>query len=481
MNYKTNHPYVLAINDRMPKEVIYLLDTFESYGYEAYVVGGCVRDTIIGKKPKDWDICTSATPDQILNVINAEIIKGEHVLNYHEVGIKHGTVSIGVDKNYFEVTTYRIDGKYEDNRRPSSVAFTSSLEEDLARRDLTINAIAYNPSVGFVDPFNGIPDIENQLICCVGNPDDRFNEDGLRILRALRFSAQLKFYISGDTDRAIHRNKHLLNNISKERINSEFTKIISSAYCGSNILNAYSDVIAQFIPEIKPMIGFQQHNPYHQYSVWGHTIKCLNSFNFPITKRYAFEGNDLISRLAIFFHDIGKPNCFSMDENGIGHFYGHAKESSKIAYEVLTRLRFDNEVIAKTVQLISYHDAQMTPTKPFVKRMLNKIGEEQFQRLISISYYDINGQTYELNTQRVKDLYEISLLFRTVVSQKECFTLKDLDFDGQDAKMLGLSEGKEIGILLKKLLNAVIDGEVKNNYVSLLSYIEDKNLVDGGN
>ncbi|MBR5773515.1 MAG: HDIG domain-containing protein, partial [Clostridia bacterium] len=305
----------------LPACIQYVISTLNDNGYESFIVGGCVRDYLMGKTPHDYDVTTSATPEQVKTCFNNNKVI--------ETGIKHGTVTVLVDGESVEITTYRIDGEYKDNRHPELVTFSKTIDEDLRRRDFTVNAIAYNPEKGFVDLFNGIQDIKNGVISCVGNPDERFNEDGLRILRALRFTSVLDFEISKETSDSIHRNKMLILNVSPERIWTEFKKLL----CGKNVrrvLLEYSDVIGVFIPEILDSVGFEQNNPYHCYDVLTHTAHAVE--NAP---------DDVVIRLAAFFHDIGKPSVYSEDENG-GHFYSHAKVSEEITNAVLTRLRCDN-------------------------------------------------------------------------------------------------------------------------------------------
>lgn len=468
MRFMNKTQSTIFLQNHIPANASYLINVFETAGYEAYLVGGCVRDSILGKTPKDWDICTSATPDQMIQLVDQLIKLGGHTFSIIETGLKHGTLTIGVDHDYFEVTTFRIDGQYEDCRRPSSVSFTTSLEEDLARRDFTINAIAFSPSKGIIDPYNGIQDIQDKIIRCVGSPSMRFNEDGLRILRALRFSAQLKFYIHPDTSSAIIANKCLLDRISKERIHSELIKIICSEQCGTQILRSYVTVFYQVIPAIKPMVGFKQNNPYHIYDVWEHTLHCMQGF--PST---SVNMDELVIRLSLLFHDIGKPYCYSQDKNHIGHFYGHAISSADIAYNTLKDLKFSNEIIHNVVEIVANHDRQIVPTKPCLKKILNKLGEAQMWRLLIVRASDLLGQEYKINIERHHELEQVFALYYTILNQKECFSIKDLDMNGDDLIALGIPEGKEIGRILNTLLQAVIDEKVENKYVPLLNYMND--------
>ena len=357
----------------IPADANELIHTLQNNGHSAYIVGGCVRDSILGRTPHDYDICTSATPSEML-----EIFKDRKII---ETGLQHGTVTVVVNGEPYEITTYRIDGIYSDNRRPDTVIFTDKLVEDLRRRDFTINAMAYNDEEGLIDPFNGMEDIKYKKINCVGFAEDRFGEDALRILRAIRFAAQLEFTIMHGTDREIHKQYKNLENISIERINSEFCKIASSDdFCVELLL--YKDVFSLFIPELKDMFDFPQNNPWHIWDVFGHTIHAVE---------YC-DSDDLTIRLAVFFHDFGKPHSYQDGEDGIRHFKGHGKVSAEMTEQILRRLKFDNYTIDNVVELIRYHDATFNVGGKYVKRWLNKIGKEQFKRLLELRKADIKAQ-----------------------------------------------------------------------------------------
>lgn len=440
-------------NIEVPVPVNYIIQGLEQCGHEAYMVGGCVRDSILGRKPHDYDICTSATPDKILKAFpDEEIIP---------TGLQHGTVTILINKEPFEVTTYRIDGDYSDNRRPDNVTFTKNLVEDLQRRDFTINAMAYNPKTGLIDPFNGIDDIENQLIRCVGSAKDRFNEDALRILRAIRFEAQLGFAGFPETMFEIERQYERLKNISVERINSEFCKIVASnQFCVELVL--YPDVFSLFIPELKDMIGFQQNNPYHAYDVFDHTIHAIEKC----------ESDDLIVRLAVFFHDFGKPHSYQDGEDGIRHFKGHGKVSAEITDAIMKHLRFDNETRNNVVELVYYHDATFEVGKKYVKRWLNKIGEKQFRRLLEVRKADIKGQKLNYEKSRIEKIDNIEDILEEILQEQECFSLKDLAINGNDVKQaMNLEEGKDVGYWLNEILKRVMDGELNNNKDDLVCWM----------
>lgn len=437
----------------VPAPVYFIIQELEKHGHEAYMVGGCVRDSVLGRKPHDYDICTSATPDEILQAFPYEEII--------PTGLQHGTVTILINKEPFEVTTYRIDGDYSDNRRPDNVIFTKNLVEDLRRRDFTINAMAYNPKTGLIDPFNGMEDIKYKKIRCVGSAEDRFNEDALRILRAIRFEAQLNFAGLPETMFEIERQYERLNNISIERINSEFCKIVvSEQFCVELVL--YPNVFSLFIPELKDLICFQQNNPYHSYDVFDHTVHAIEKC----------ESDDLVVRLAVFFHDFGKPHSYQDGEGGIRHFKGHGKVSAEITNSIMKRLRFDNETRNNVVELVYYHDATFEVGKKYVKRWLNKIGEKQFRRLLEVRKADIKGQKPDYEKSRIKKVDNIESILEEILQEQECFSLKDLSVNGNDVKKtMNLKEGKDVGYWLNEILKRVMDGELVNNRDDLIYWM----------
>lgn len=437
----------------IPADANELIHTLQNNGHSAYIVGGCVRDFILGRTPHDYDICTSATPSEML-----EIFKDKKII---ETGLQHGTVTVVVNGESYEITTYRIDGTYSDSRRPDTVTFTDKLVEDLRRRDFTINAMAYNDEEGLIDPFNGLQDIKYKKIDCVGSAKDRFGEDALRILRAIRFAAQLDFTIMPGTDWEIHQQYKNLENISIERINSEFCKIVSSDdFCVELLL--YKDVFSLFIPELKDMFDFPQNNPWHIWDVFGHTIHAVE---------YC-DSDDLVVRLAVFFHDFGKPHSYQDGEDGIRHFKGHGKVSADMTDSIMKRLRFDNETRNNVVELVYYHDATFEVGKKYVKRWLNKIGEKQFRRLLQVKKADNKAQNLELSSVRIKELSEIEALIDEVLQEDECFSLKDLAVNGKDLIGVGYKSGKELGNTLNKLLQLVIDGDCPNEKEKLLQEAE---------
>lgn len=441
----------------IPSDANELIHTLQNHGNSAYVVGGCVRDSIIGRQIHDWDICTSATPDEML-----EIFKDKKVI---ETGLKHGTITVVVKGESYELTTFRIDGKYSDSRRPDSVIFTSSLIEDLKRRDFTINAMAYNDDEGLIDPFGGLEDIEYKKIQCAGSAKDRFGEDALRILRAIRFASQLEFVMTPETSYEINKQYKNLKNISIERINSEFCKIAASRdFCVEMVL--YKDVFALFIPELKDMFEFQQNNPYHDYGVYSHTVHSIEHC----------KSDNLVVRLAVFFHDIGKPHSFQDGEDGIRHFKGHGKVSADITDNIMKRLKFDNETRNNVVELVYYHDATFEVGKKYVRRWINKIGVEQFRRLLEVRKADILGQKESYEQYRINKVNNIKQILEEVLREETCFTLKDLAVNGNDLMSIGYKENKELGNTLNELLRLVIDEECPNKKEKLLEVAIERRM-----
>lgn len=441
----------------LPKAVIEILNLLDSYGSVGFVVGGCVRDSILDRPIHDWDICAPVVISEVQALFEEE---GYKVI---PTGIKHGTVTVMIDDVGYEITTFRRDGEYTDGRHPDNVEFTSNLVEDLSRRDFTMNAIAYNPAVGFIDPFEGLKDIENHTIRCVGYARDRFKEDALRILRMWRFECQLGFSTEpGTQNAAVHGiNERLLENISKERIQSEFVKAIMSQK--SNFTTRSQFFLKSIIPEWKDMIHFPQNNPYHVYTVDFHSM---------IAYQMVKDNNDLILRLAVLFHDIGKPHCYQDGSDGIRHFKGHAKVSAEMTEQILRRLKFDNYTIDNVVELIGYHDATLNVGGKYVKRWLNKIGKEQFKRLLELRKADIKAQNPKYIDDRLDKIREIEMTLENTLKEEQCFSIKDLAINGKDVmKWACIKEGKDVGIWLNRLLKLVIDDDLPNDKDTLIYYI----------
>ncbi len=424
----------------------------EKAGYEAYFVGGFVRDMLMHNEAYDIDITTNASPDEIKKVFSGFTII--------ETGIKHGTVTVILNEMSAEITTYRCDGSYYDNRHPDKISFCGSLKEDLLRRDFRINAIAFNEKTGIVDLFGGISDIENKIIRCIGKPRERFKEDALRILRALRFSSVLGFKIEKETSEAIHSCKYLLKNISFERIFSELKKIL----CGKNIkeiiLN-YIDVFEFILPELIGMNGFDQHNFHHKYNILEHTAVVMENIE-----------PEPVLRLAALFHDCGKPECFSLDENGVGHFYSHASLSASKAKKALLRLKSDNLTLLTVEKLVKIHDSPIEESESSVRKKLNRYGEFLFDSLIKLQRADTLALADEFHN-RLKHFDKLEQIKNKIMEENQCFSLRKLDVNGDDLIKEGLS-GRQIGKALNFLLESVIEGKVKNEKKLLIEFLKNK-------
>ena len=444
----------------IPYNVSYILNKLNDMGYEAYIVGGCIRDMIMERPPHDFDICTAASPQKVIEIFEAD---GKEVI---PTGLQHGTVSVVVDGEVFEITTFRIDGAYEDGRHPSSVVFTTDIEKDLARRDFTINAMAYSPFIGLIDPFNGLEDIKKKVLRTVGNPKDRFEEDALRILRAVRFQAVLGFSIDFDTKAEMKAQRENLLKISKERICAEMNKMFEGAYLDKAI-NNFKDIMLSIVPEFGDMVGFNQHNPYHKYDVWLHTCRTIE--NCPL---------DRITRLAALFHDIGKPHCFQQEEvNGELrlHFKGHVEKSMEITEKILKDLRFPNKDIEEILLLIKYHDITFSPTKKFIRRMLTKMSQEDLKKLFNLRIADILGQGFaDMNDDRITLVLDTLDLLMRFDDEEECFSLRQLAIDGNDLKEIGMKPSPHMGKVLNTLLEMVIQEEIENKKEVLLNFVVNK-------
>lgn len=431
----------------IPTHALTVVERLERYGYEAYVVGGCVRDSLLGRNPKDWDVCTNALPEEVLRVF-----KRFHVI---KTGLQHGTVTVMVDKQPVEVTTFRIDGDYSDNRHPDSVNFVSRVEEDLARRDFTINAMAYSPARGLVDAFDGQADLKAGIIRCVGEPDARFNEDGLRILRALRFAARYNFGIETETAFSIHRNRHLLENVSVERIFTELKGIL----VGDGVLGmmqAFPDVFSIIIPELAPAIGFDQHNPHHCFDVWTHTAHAVQA-----------APADEVIRLALLLHDIAKPATFTHGDDGKGHFYGHGSKGADMARSILRHLKSDTATLENVVTLVREHDATLPTTPPDMRRCIGRLGLGTLHQLLAIKQADMDAQSTHERMKKQATLREARLLLEDVLEGTPAYSVSDLALAGRDLIALGLKPGPAMGSILKTLLTEVQDEILPNTREAL--------------
>ena len=416
----------------IPQYAATVLERLEHHGFEAYVVGGCVRDSLMGRTPKDWDVCTNALPDEVLRVF-----RKFHVI---KTGLKHGTVTVMVDHQPVEVTTFRIDGAYTDNRHPDSVNFVSRVEEDLARRDFTINAMAYNPRRGLVDAFGGREDLDARAIRCVGEPDERFHEDGLRILRALRFAARYDFNIETETAHSIRRNRHLLSNVSAERIFTELKGILAGEGVLSMLLG-FPEVFATIIPEIQPAIGFPQKNPYHCFDVWTHTAYAV-----------AAAPADVPLRLVMLLHDLGKPARHSVGEDGRAHFYGHPETGAQMAKEILLRLKSDNATLERAVVLVREHDIVWPTTPAGMRRLIGRIGAENVRLLFDVRRADLAAHSEFAREKDAGAIRAAYLLFEDVLDSTPAFTVKDLPVNGADLMNLGMQPGPAMRRVLEQLL-----------------------------
>ena len=443
----------IHMNIQLPDKVHRIIETLTSAGYEAYAVGGCVRDSVLGRVPNDWDITTSAKPEDTKRLFPRTI----------DTGIKHGTVTVMMEKEGFEVTTYRIDGEYEDGRHPRQVTFTASLEEDLKRRDFTINAMAYNETAGLVDIFGGIRDIEAGVIRCVGNAEERFAEDALRMLRAVRFSAQFGYQIAEDTKEAIRKLAPNLNKISAERIQAELVKLVVSDH-PDYLRTAYEvGITGQILPEFDICMETMQNNPHHCYSVGEHILHAMEAVE-----------PDKTLRLGMLFHDIGKPQTQTTDEKGITHNRGHADVGARMTGKILRRLKFDNDTINKVTLIVRYHDQETGATPAGVRRAVNRIGEDIFPVLFAVKHADITAQSDYRRQEKFDDLKYIQQLYEDICRRRDCVTLKDLAITGSDLIALGMTPGKEIGRLLEELLNIVLEEPQRNTREELLRICRER-------
>ena len=435
---------------RLPKHVKAIIKTLEEAGFEGYAVGGCVRDTLLQKEPDDWDITTNASPTQVKELFYRTI----------DTGIQHGTVTVLIDKETYEVTTYRIDGEYEDSRHPKEVIFTANLLEDLKRRDFTINAMAYNDASGIVDAFGGIQDLENKVIRCVGNPVERFSEDALRMMRAVRFSGQLGYEIEERTGQAVSQLAPTLSKISAERICTELTKLMVSAH-PDYLRKAYElGMTKVFLPEFDEAMETEQNNPHHCYNVGEHILHSLTHVR-----------KDKVLRFAMLFHDLGKAVTKTVDEEGIDHFYGHVEKSAEIADKRMRSLRFDNDTREKVVRLVKYHDHKIELTKKAVRRAIVKVGEDIFPYLLEVKRADFLSQSLYKREEKEAELQQLTALYQQILNEKDCISIKNLAVNGSDLIAMGMKPGREIGEKLQTLFELVLEDPTCNTKDFLLSQI----------
>lgn len=431
---------------RLPLEVAALLERLQAQGHEAFVVGGCVRDALRGETPSDWDICTSALPEETIACFSDCTV--------HRTGIRHGTVLVLYQGAGYEITTYRTEGGYADHRHPDEVRFVRTLEEDLSRRDFTINAMAYNPQAGLVDPFGGQADLRRGVIRCVGAPEERFREDALRILRALRFAAKLGFAIDPETGTAMLRQQAGLDCIARERIFAELKAFL----CGAQVLPLlldYRELLAQFLPELRPMFGHPQNNPHHCYDVWEHTAHAV-----------AAVRQEPVLRLAMLFHDCGKPDCYTVDEDGVGHFHKHPQRSAELAEAALTRLHCDNRTKEDVVLLIAWHDRLHHVSRASVGRMLAALGPRRAELLMEVIQADDRAKSPAYAQSDARDLAEAKALLAQLLAEGFCLSRQDLNISGRELMELG-AFGPEIGRVLGQLLAEVQAEQLPNEAQAL--------------
>ncbi len=439
----------------LPQAVLDLITRLEQAGFSAYAVGGCVRDSLLGLIPHDWDLCTSALPDQIREVFRS--------FRTVETGLRHGTLTVLVDRVPYEITTFRVDGEYSDHRHPDSVSFVTDLREDLARRDFTVNAMAYSPSSGLADPFGGREDLASRVIRCVGDAEQRFSEDALRILRALRFASVYDFAVDESTDRALRLMAPDLRNVAGERIREELLKLLCGRACG-RILRAYPEVLGEVLPDLRPMFGYDQKNHHHSYDLWEHTVQGVEGVP-----------PDPVLRLTMLLHDTGKPAVCTYDEQGEAHYRGHPKASAEIALRAAETLRLDNAFRDRLYTLVLNHDIPLrnaagdVDVEPsFLLHRLNRLGEENLRAVFLIHRADRIATGYTTAPREDERLKRRMDALDALLASRPCFTLKDLAVNGNDAVACGL-RGPTVGAALHSLLDDVMDGRLPNERESLLA------------
>ncbi len=433
----------------MPAGAAFVLQRLRENGFQGYVVGGCVRDSLLGRAPKDWDICTDALPEEMQRVF-----RDQHVI---ETGLKHGTLTVMYDHEPYEVTTFRVDGEYTDHRHPDEVRFVKNVVDDLARRDFTVNAMAWSPQSGLVDAFGGQEDLRAGVISCVGEADRRFGEDALRIMRALRFASVYGFDIEAETAAAVHRLKDTLRDVAAERIRVELAKLLCGQGAGK-MLREYADVFFAILPQLAPMHGFDQRTPYHAYDVWEHTVRAVE--NAPSTETL---------RLTLLLHDAGKPAAFTVDEQGVGHAHGHHRLSAEIAAEVLAYLRLDNATRDRILMLVEHHDWPLSTERTLLKRRLNRLGEEALYQLIEVQRADALGKGTEAPADVEARTETLRQALTALLAERPCVTLRDMAVNGRDLMAEGIAHGKQLGETLNWLLTEVLNERLPNEREALLS------------
>lgn len=447
---------------KIPENAAWILQTLQDNGYEAYVVGGCVRDMILGREPGDWDITTSAKPLQVKALFRRTI----------DTGIQHGTVTVMVGNEGYEVTTYRMDGEYEDHRHPKEVVFTPDLIEDLKRRDFTINAMAYNPQTGLIDEFDGMGDLKRRCIRCVGEPMERFDEDALRMLRGIRFAGQLEFEVEADTFHAIAAKAPTLVNVSAERIRTELTKLLVSGGSDRLLLAVQTGLSQYFLPELDAMLRTPQNNPHHCFDVGHHSLEALRQINKLWQHAGLGEKEHVMLVYAALLHDVAKPDCKTVDCEGIDHFHSHPEEGAQKARQILRRLKFDNDTVSMVTKLIRYHDRRhenclidgvYSPKgKRAMRRLMNQAGTDTMPLLFLLQRADLLAQSDYMKEEKLAKLEAGERCYREIKQNKEAVTISDLAIGGRDLIGLGMKPGPELGETLHRLLEQVMDDPGKN-------------------
>lgn len=441
---------------KLPQKVQQIIESLESGGYEAYAVGGCIRDSLLGRKPEDWDITTSAKPEEVKKVFNRTV----------DTGIQHGTVTVLLGNEGFEVTTYRIDGKYEDGRHPREVVFTPNLKEDLKRRDFTVNAMAYSEKEGLIDLFDGAGDLKRGIIRCVGDAKERFREDALRMMRGVRFGAQLGFSMEENTREAIRELAGTLSKISAERIQTELVKLAVSDH-PEEVRTLYeTGLTAVFLPEFDAMMDTEQRNPHHRYTVGEHTMAAMTQVR-----------GEKVLRLAMLFHDVAKPVCITTDEEGIHHFHGHPKVGKEMTRKILRRLKFDNDTVQRVCTLVAGHDDNPPVTLRNVRRAMVRIGVEAFPDIFEIKRADILAQSSYRRQEKLDYLKAYEACYREIIKSRQCLSIKELSVNGRDLMELGIPAGPGLGEVLSRLLELVIEEPERNTREYLLQMAKEYSIL----
>ena len=444
------------LEKRVPDTVSAVMAQLADAGYEAYIVGGCVRDALLGREPHDWDMTTNATPNQMKAAV------GFHSI---DTGLKHGTITFVVDHEPIEVTTFRTDGVYSDGRHPDSIEFAATLEEDLSRRDFTVNAMAWSAATGVVDPFGGAADLRERLLRCVGDAHERFSEDGLRVMRALRFAAVYGFEVEEETARAAHAKKWMLSAVSEERICTELAKMMKApngAHLAA-IVKQFADVMLQVMPELEPTYGLDQENPHHDRDCWTHMVDVM-----------AQVEPDPTLRIAALVHDAGKPACKVKGDDGVAHYLGHAEKGAEIAEALLRRLKFPRRTIEEVVFLVAQHDSWPAPTARSARRFLARCGDEESARkLLALMKADRGAHAPGSVEDKADELEDFAVFMEAALKEDTAFTVKDMEVNGRDLLAKGWAEGPALGAELQRLFDMVLSGDLPNERAALLEAVRD--------